>query len=159
MSYTRYLDYDQSCKYLNLNGENAYDMLKVCIDNKTKQKVIIPPVNKTYKTNNPIDHILNDEGAIIEPFTVNNTLKEKNVSDYVKLDVCPEGYKFNTKLNGCEEVCTNCYTDVNVDPMEEACTGGYHFNGIDNDNDAICSRNLDVLNVKGLNIEQNYKLF
>jgi hypothetical protein len=161
MSYTKYIEFDKNCKYLNLEKQNAYKMLNYCINPKTSNTQPMEPLQILYDSSNPMEVSLKDEGKILEPYTNNLNMIDKPDKDYVAVTTCPEGYKVNLKSGLCEEVCTHCYNNIYTKPMETSCDSGsgYFFNGIDNSGDAICSRKFDETNIKGLNLQQNYKLF
>jgi hypothetical protein len=78
MSYTKNINFIQDCKYLNMENQNAYDMLNFCIfKKKNPQDFYNLVINNNCKND---ENIINDNNQIYQ----NNFLSKDNIFDYYK---------------------------------------------------------------------------
>ena len=95
MNYTKKIQYDLDCNYLDLSKDNASNIILACINNPNN----IP--------NNNLNNIPNNNSNITEGFAADYS----SCVRYIKEGKCPDGYKKDK--GDCYQVCKSCnYSDI-----------------------------------------------
>lgn len=127
MSYTKYINNDKDCNYLNAQSQNSSKMLLSCINSGINERLNKRIFQKSsINTFNPL-HSQNLEG--FTNFTDNGPGK-----DYIQPGTCPDG--FTKDKNGCRQICTHCsYRDNEPESRSmnefDLCEPEGRFNGFD----------------------------